>query len=173
MLNQEFIILGLLKSGPRHGYEIKKELKDVVGLFATITNKSIYYPLRQMEKSGVVKKNISREGARPEKYTYTITEHGDKKFKELLYKNISRLERPFFDIDMCLYFLPFLSKTEVSKRLKVRMRLLAKIEHWLKKQAKQKEKYYPHLSAIIEHNLDLIISETGFTKKLLNRLNKK
>ena len=43
---QNLIILGILKDGPRHGYEIKKLIKEELGIFTSSENKSIYYPLQ-------------------------------------------------------------------------------------------------------------------------------
>jgi DNA-binding PadR family transcriptional regulator len=42
--------LGLLKESPKHGYEIKKKIKEILSLFAGVDLKSIYYPLRILEK---------------------------------------------------------------------------------------------------------------------------
>ncbi len=50
MLEQELILLGLLKDQPKHGYEIKKEIKEILSLFAGVDLKSIYYPLGRLEK---------------------------------------------------------------------------------------------------------------------------
>ncbi len=41
-VEQELIILGLLKDKPRHGYEIKKQIKDVISTFAALEVESIY-----------------------------------------------------------------------------------------------------------------------------------
>ena len=59
MIEQELLLLGLLKQGPKHGYDIKTKIKQILSLFAGVELKSIYYPLRILEKRGlVVKKAI-------------------------------------------------------------------------------------------------------------------
>ena len=45
-MEQELLLLGLLKESPKHGYEIKKKIKEMLSLFAGVDLKSIYYPLR-------------------------------------------------------------------------------------------------------------------------------
>jgi DNA-binding PadR family transcriptional regulator len=42
MIEQELLFLGLLKEGSKHGYEIKKRIKEILSLFAGLEIKSIY-----------------------------------------------------------------------------------------------------------------------------------
>ncbi|MBU4346621.1 MAG: PadR family transcriptional regulator [Candidatus Omnitrophica bacterium] len=49
MIEQELLLLGLIKEKPKHGYEIKKELKEILFPFLGMDSKSIYYPLRVLE----------------------------------------------------------------------------------------------------------------------------
>lgn len=51
MIEQELLLLGLLREGPKHGYEIKLKIKEILFLFAGIDIKSIYYPLKVLEKT--------------------------------------------------------------------------------------------------------------------------
>ena len=53
---QKLIILGLLQGGCKHGYEIKKFIKKELGLFTSVDTLSIYYPLKVMEREGLIKK---------------------------------------------------------------------------------------------------------------------
>jgi DNA-binding PadR family transcriptional regulator len=172
MLNQELIILGLLQEGPKHGYEIRKQLKNLISLFAYVETKSIYYPLRVMAKDGLLEMKSSRQGTRPEKYVYTITSKGLNKFKQLLSENLSLLERPILNLDISLYFLPYLKKEDIVKRLSFRLKLLKRIKNWLAKQKVTKNKYSRHLLAILEHNLELILAEIKFTSCLIRDIDK-
>ena len=61
MIEQELLFLGLLKEGAKHGYEIKKRIKEILSLFAGLEIKSIYYPLRVLEKRGLVVKRIIKQ----------------------------------------------------------------------------------------------------------------
>ena len=80
-MTQELVLLGLLEEGPKHGYEIKRLITKIIETFTSIETQSIYYPLRQLEKEGLVTKKISRAGKRPEKYIYHITKKGSRKFQ--------------------------------------------------------------------------------------------
>lgn len=167
---QELVILGLLDQRPEHGYQIKKFLKQVLALYADIETESIYYPLQRLEKQGMVQKKVGRQGQRPEKYIYSISDKGRKYFKELLIKNILFLHRPFINIDLSLYFLPSIDADIVRKKLKIRIRGLEKIKHWLLAQRSLNKKEQRHLDFIVEHNLVLLEAEQRFTKKLLQML---
>ena len=77
MIEHELLFLGLLKDGPKHGYEIKRQIEEDMFPFVGLKIKSIYYPLKKMEKLGLIKKDIGREGKFPEKYVYSLTTKGD------------------------------------------------------------------------------------------------
>lgn len=170
---QELIILGLLKDKPRHGYEIKKQIKDVISTFAALEVESIYYSLNLLEKKGFVKKTVSTEGNRPEKFTYSLTEKGQERFRQLLTKSLLTADRPNFSIDIALYFLPYLPHDVALRRLKGRLRILSKVEAALKNlsdQLKVKSSY--HLQSIVEHNLELLRAEKRFIQNVSQEMAK-
>lgn len=166
-LEQELLILGLLKDKPRHGYEIRKQVKDVVSTFAALEVESIYYTLNLLEKKGFVKKAVSSEGHRPEKFTYSLTAKGEERFTQLLTKSILTVERPKFSIDIALYFLPYLPADVARHRLKGRTRILTKVEEGLKALADQlRVKSSYHLKSIVDHNLELLQAEKKFIQDM-------
>ena len=174
-MTQELVLLGLLEEGPKHGYEIKGLIAKIIATFTSIETKSIYYSLRQMEKEGLVAKRVSRAGRRPEKYVYHITKNGSKKFQELLRRNFLVLERPFLNIDLCLYFLPSIKPRMVLARLRNRLCGLGRVKKWLNNLDRSlKKKNAPHhLQTIIQHNLELAKTEIKFTSQLIKSLAKK
>ncbi|MFH1856845.1 MAG: PadR family transcriptional regulator [Candidatus Omnitrophota bacterium] len=172
---QELLILGLLKERPKHGYEIKKEIKDVLGPFAGLETKSIYYPLKNLEKQNFLTRQTGKAGRRPEKYTYTLTASGKKRFEELLSKSFLTIQRPFLNVDLSLFFLPYAEKNIVISRLKTRIKRLNHINDRLKQMSeklKNNEIKY-NLFAIVEHNLQLINMEIEFISNLVEYLEKK
>ena len=129
MIENEFLFLGLLAAGPKHGYEIKRQLEEDLAPNVGLQIKSIYYPLQKMESSGLIEKEIGRrEGRFPEKYVYRITPKGRKKFDELIEHSFLSIERPFFQIDLAFYFLPLVDKNMAKRRLKVRFTFLKKVK---------------------------------------------
>ena len=172
-VEQELIILGLLKDKPRHGYEIKKQIKEVVSTFAALKVESIYYSLNLLEKKCFVKKVVSSQGPRPEKFIYSLTPKGEQRFSQLLTKSLLTADRPNFSIDVALYFLPYLPVDVAMRRLRGRVRVLSKIEEALKHLTEQlKEKSSYHLKSIVEHNLELLQAEKRFIRNVGDELAK-
>ena len=82
-------ILGLLlRFGPQHGYQIKKLLAEQLEDFTQIKLPTIYYHLEKMEEAGLIISQNAKEGTRPEKKVYHVSESGCKRFRELLYRTL-------------------------------------------------------------------------------------
>jgi len=164
---QKIIILGLLKKSPCHGYEIKKKAKEELGLFSSLENKSFYYPLEKMEKKGLIsrKEDNSQEG--PVRYVYSITQKGEKEFQKLALDILISQKRPFIDIDIPLYFLPFLEKKEVLSRLRLRKRFLEKVKGWLAGNLGLSKEFPLHQKMILKHHLNLLNAEEGFVEDII------
>lgn len=170
MIEQELLLLGLLSESPKHGYEIKKKVRDVFSLFAGVDLKSIYYPLRVMEKRGLVQKKVQRAGRRPQRLVYLLTPKGRARFEELLTRSLLNFRRPQFTLDMSLYFLPYLDQ-QVARRLRARTRILSKVVADLKQMVQaQKEQGLASTALILEHNLQMAEAERGFLENLLKAL---
>lgn len=169
MIENEFLFLGLLAEGPKHGYEIKLQLEEDLGPNVGLQIKSIYYPLQRMESDGLIEKEMaSRSGRFPEKHVYRITPKGRKKFDELIEHSFLSIERPFFQIDLAYYFLPLVDKNMAKQRLKVRFTLLKKVRKELTRlQSAAKTKI---LSLILQHDLDLVEAEINSTQKIIAQL---
>jgi len=170
-VEQELIILGLLKDQPRHGYEIKKLIKNVISTFAVLEVESTYYSLHLLEKKGVVKKSTCSGGKRPEKFVYSLTLKGDQRFRHLLTKSLLAAERPNFSFDIALYFLPYLPRDVALRRLRGRIRVLAKVEEGLRGLGiRLADRSSYHLKSIVDHNLELLLAEKKFIKTVSTEL---
>jgi DNA-binding PadR family transcriptional regulator len=171
MISQELVLLGLLKESPKHGYEIKKKIKEILSLFAGIDLKSIYYPLRILEKRGLVTKRIAKAGRRPQRLVYALTPKGDSRFKKLLTQSLLNFKRPQFSLDLSLYFLNYIKPDIVKRRLRARTLLLGKLSRGLSQTiASLKKKGSPALAYILEHNLQMVETESKFLSRLIKRL---
>lgn len=164
---QKLIILGILKEGPKHGYEIKKIIKKELGIFASLENKSIYYPLKMMEKGALIKKNTTKEKGRIERHVYSLTAQGNKKFLKLAMEALLSQKRPFIDIDIPLYFLPYLEKKKVFAHLRLKKRFLEKVKKWLNNNLKGKSEFSPHQRLLLKHHLNLLNTEDNFINEVM------
>lgn len=172
MIGYELLLLGLLKESPKHGYEIKKRIKEILSLFAGIDLKSIYYPLRVLEKKGLVIKRVNKKGRRPLRFVYTLTSKGQNRFQELLRESFLNFKRPQFSLDLSLYFLNYIKPDIAQRRLRGRIFILNKIAKGLKQMLKTKgTKRFPlSLDHILEHNLKMLEAESLFLSHLIQTL---
>ena len=91
----EFAILGVLQQSSMHGYELRKELAQLLGGLRSISYGSLYPALRRMQAAGLVTTDepgrhdllpadapalTGRRG----KVVYTITAEGKERFHELV-----------------------------------------------------------------------------------------
>ena len=80
----ELAVLGLLKDGAMHGYELSKRLTGTLGGFWRVSYGSLYPTLKRLERDGAVEQ-IAPDGARTRRRTvYRITTEGEKLFLRLL-----------------------------------------------------------------------------------------
>ena len=168
MIEHELLFLGLLMEGPKHGYEIKRQIEEELFPFLGLKIKAIYYPLRKMEKLGLISKDSGREGNFPEKFVYSITPKGRKIFDHLLTESFLSIERPYFNIDLSLYFLPYVDKKIAKRRLRARVIFLKRIQRDLENIRQNLKKVSQHLQIILEHDLELVAAEI----RSIERLNK-
>jgi DNA-binding PadR family transcriptional regulator len=80
----ELAILGLLKERAMHGYELRKQLGQKLGLFWTVSFGSLYPTLRRLEKRGAVRKTLDADQTSRRKQVYEITPAGEREFLEQL-----------------------------------------------------------------------------------------
>ena len=165
----EVILLGLLKESPKHGYELKKIIEEEIKPLTNVTLTSLYYTLDKLTKKGYLQCEIEREGNRPERRVYALTQKGETFLNKLLIRNFLYLERPFFNLDLVLYFLDKLpSQKQIKKLIEKRIARLKEIAVWAEK-TKQRlliDNQSEQKVLIPEHLKELIEVEIRFTKKL-------
>ena len=171
MIEHELVLLGLLKEGPRHGYDIKKHIKEMLSLFAGVDPSSIYYPLRVLEKRGMVIKSTNRSGKRPQRLIYELTPKGRERFDKLLARSFLDFKRPQFSLDLSLYFLGHMPAKVAKRRLKARLSVLEKLSVKLSALVGSlKKKRNPSSARILEHNLQMVETEVRFLSSLIESL---
>ncbi len=171
MRDQEFLLLGLLRERHKHGYEIKKGIRDIVSALSGLRPTSIYYPLKKMEAEGLLVKKAGKAGRRPEKYVYALTARGIARFELLLTRYLINVDRPFFSLDLCLYFLPYAVPEQVRKRLLARLKILKKLEQGISASLESsRSRNDKRLSLIFSHDLEMIRAEQTSAQQLLGEL---
>jgi DNA-binding PadR family transcriptional regulator len=78
----EILILRRLRSGPAHGYELRKRVEETTGF--VLHNNSLYPALRRFEEAGAVTKAAEPQEGRPPRLVYTLTEVGQELLHDML-----------------------------------------------------------------------------------------
>ncbi len=117
---QQLILLGILLAGKTHGYRLNEYVTHAMGLYTDIKKSTVYYTLEKLEKDGYVEHETEREGKRPERRVYQITEMGKSYFLQLLRDNLGEFTRTYFNDDVGIAFMDQLSTQEVSGLLETK-----------------------------------------------------
>ncbi|MGL5435983.1 MAG: PadR family transcriptional regulator [Lachnospiraceae bacterium] len=169
-------ILGLLlRYGPQHGYQIKKLLGEQLEDFTQIKLPTVYYHLEKLEVSGLISAYSDKEGARPEKKVYCISEAGSDKFKELLMQTLQIKYRPTFDVDATFYFSDSLDINELTESLAQHTGNLKKTLDYLEIHRNETMEYIPEdfdipTRIIFEHHILHYKAELAWAEQSLNLL---
>ena len=81
-LPTKYILLGVLYSGPKHGYEIRRFLKNEMDSTWQVSTSQLYALLKRMEKDGRLNSEVEQQDALPSKRIFNITDSGEEVFLE-------------------------------------------------------------------------------------------
>lgn len=90
------MVLALLAEGDMHPYEmirLMRARKD--DRLVAITNGTLYHTVARLEKAGLLAEvGVDREGNRPERTTYAVTNAGTRAVREWIRRELVRVDRP-------------------------------------------------------------------------------
>ncbi|HEY3437852.1 MAG TPA: PadR family transcriptional regulator [Actinotalea sp.] len=78
----DVLILGVLRNGPVHGYELKRRVERPA--LRPLSNNSLYPLLRRFEQAGAVTKRVEPTEGRPPRNIYELTDEGQALFHRLI-----------------------------------------------------------------------------------------
>ncbi|HMM22885.1 MAG TPA: PadR family transcriptional regulator [Selenomonadales bacterium] len=120
----ELVILGFLKEGPLHGYELKQRLTMLTGYYQPVSDGALYPAIARLTKGGLISRQKEPGKAGVPRQTLSLTAAGETEFltrlsqpDELTITNRSR----FFTL---LAFIRYLAPDEQFSLLTRRMEFL-------------------------------------------------
>jgi DNA-binding PadR family transcriptional regulator len=114
-------VLNLLAEEPMHPYQIQRVIRDRHKEWAMGKTRSLYHSVDRLHADGLIEPvETSRDGKRPERTVYKLTEYGDEERHAWLIDLIEQPapEHPLFLV--AISFLGHLSVPEVLDALRVR-----------------------------------------------------
>lgn len=117
------LVLGAVReTGPVHGYDLRRELLSWgAEEWANVTPGSVYNALKTLVREGMLEVvGTDRQGARPERTTYRITEDGEEDLWRLLRENLWQSGLPNHPLLAGLAFLPLFPRDELAEAIRHR-----------------------------------------------------
>ncbi|MEN3361052.1 MAG: hypothetical protein V7637_5034 [Mycobacteriales bacterium] len=175
------LILGALRfMQPAHGYEIRQELLSwQLEPWTAVGTGSIYSALRTLEKDGAIRAVSSgRQGNRPARTSYELTEDGRREFMTLLRQAWWQVHPSTEPLVPALGLFPELSRQEMIAALQSRIaQLESHLEHVAAVRTGIRDGATPPVDDIPEHVRELLDflsarerAEVEWTKQFLRRL---
>ena len=168
------VLLGLLYEKPLHGYEIKHIIEDHMDDWTDIKVGSIYFSLNKLSDEGNIEiLDELREGNRPAKTIYQITDEGRKEFLRLLTKLWMSEDNTIYTMDVGIYFLTHLDKETLAGMLDKRIENMTRSKEYLEShiQEQKENKFIPaHAFAIMDHTYRHMNAEYDWLKSLQENL---
>lgn len=173
----QLVILGLIKNRFLYGYQINQIIREELGEGFNIAFGSIYFALGRLAAKGFIKKaGEHKEGGRPSRIIYTITDLGKLKFRSMLREVLEIWENIRFPFDAGLYFMNSLE----SDDLKVLIgRRISRIENALSEAKEKFSEIDPNTEIsdineiIIDHSIIHLETELAWIKELAIKIEKK
>lgn len=114
---QQLLLLGILFQGKMHGYRLNEHVQHALGRYTDVKKSTVYYALDKLEKECSITQETAREGKRPERRVYKITEEGRTRFLELLRTHLANYERTYYTDDVGVIFMAQLPVAEARQLL--------------------------------------------------------
>lgn len=120
------MVLGLLQSGPLHGYELHRIVVAHGTLYADFKKPTLYHLLHRLTVQGVVRvhSEAGTRGRRGERLVFAITPNGSGLFQQLLRQALSTYDRTETAFAIATAYLPWIPAREAQSLLKKRRRAI-------------------------------------------------
>jgi len=164
---QQLILLGILQEGKTHGYRLNEYVNHAMSLYTDIKKSKVYYTLEKLEKDGYVEHEIEREGKRPERRVYQITDKGKTLFLQLLRDNLGGYARSYFNDDIGIGFMGQLSTQEVRKLLDKKRKMVQSAL----KQFSDVSDHGGNWQYVLTHNIAHLEADLTWTNSVISELN--
>jgi len=135
----EYVVLGALMSGARHGYEIMQFLGSALEATWRVSTSQLYVLLKRLEEEGCLESSPESQGTRPPKRVFSLTDKGRKAFLGWLSAPVDHV-RDFRMEFLCkLFFFDSLSLAGAHDLVEAEIRVLEQRLHRLHSRAGQDE----------------------------------
>lgn len=167
-------VLGLLHDSPMHGYELRKRLSSVLGVFRALSYGSLYPCLRSLDTSGLIAADSGAAGAETGALTgkrgrivYRITADGKERLQEMLAEaGPTAWEDEAFGVHFALF-----AQTDAATRLRIlegrRSRLEERLGGLRGALARTRERLDSYTLELQRHGLESVEREVRWLNEVI------
>jgi DNA-binding PadR family transcriptional regulator len=172
----DLAVLGLLNESPMHGYELRKRLNTLLGMFRAFSYGSLYPCLKQLLTQGLITEDDQEPAAvvrpaatRRSKIVYKLTAEGKEHLQELLSEaGPASWEDEGFGVHFA-----FFAHTRADVRLRIlegrRSRLEERLEGVRAALARTRERVDNYTLELQQHGLESVEREVRWLNELIGR----
>jgi DNA-binding PadR family transcriptional regulator len=171
----ELAVLGLLHESPMHGYELRKRLNTLLGMFRAFSYGSLYPCLKQLLEQGLITEDdqepavVRPAATRRSKIVYKLTAEGKERLQELLSEaGPASWEDEGFGVHFA-----FFAHTRADVRLRIlegrRSRLEERLEGVRAALARTRERVDNYTLELQQHGLESVEREVRWLNELIGR----
>lgn len=167
-MERRLLLLGLLKSKPMSGYRIGYLLEHQMGRTVNLTVSTAYRILASLCGEGLIEGKEEKNGKRPTKTVYSITERGIEAFENLLRACLASYGDVSYPSAVPLGFLDQLPVSEAIPLLTERLDSINRISESMSAH----QSHHGSFSIVLEHHSLHLATEAEWLEKLINQLKK-
>ncbi|MGH3373477.1 MAG: helix-turn-helix transcriptional regulator [Actinoallomurus sp.] len=172
----DLAVLGLLNESPMHGYELRKRLNTLLGMFRAFSYGSLYPCLKQLLTQGLIMEDdeestpaVRPAATRRSKIVYKLTAEGKEHLQELLSEaGPASWEDEGFGVHFA-----FFAHTRADVRLRIlegrRSRLEERLEGVRAALARTRERVDNYTLELQQHGLESVEREVRWLNELIGR----
>ncbi|MDQ3641197.1 MAG: PadR family transcriptional regulator [Actinomycetota bacterium] len=168
-------VLSYLTAGPKHPYELGRLLREHGDDRSIKFNHgSLYMVVEQLAKAGfIVEQETSREGSRPERTVYALTDAGRNELRDWLRELVEEPQHEYPHFVAALSLIAALPPSEVVELLGKRLGRLAKQRVEIREliDSTLAEGVHPLFLVEEEYRLALLDAESSFVEQFIERIN--
>ena len=167
----ELSVLGILSQSPAHGYELRKRMISVTGLFKTISYGALYPTLKSLVERGFLAEqdnNPTNKYPKRNRIVYVLTDQGKAHLTSLLTDSgPDAWDDETFAVRMSLF-----AQTSLATRLHIlqgrRSRLETRLAELRANTAKGRERLDAYTLELQTHGLDALEREVRWLNELIS-----
>lgn len=132
----DFVILGTLIPGERHGYEIMRFLESALDGAWRVSTSQLYVLLKRMEQEGLLISRSQAQDIRPSKRVFHVTPPGKDAFKDWLNRPVPHVRDLRMEFMCKLFFFQHLAIAGASKLVSAQIKILESVKDIIEKKRK-------------------------------------